>query len=219
MPKRRGKGNKQLKPILHIFCEGEKTEPNYLKGYLQKFHSGSRLLKVVKVEKTNKNTPVQLVEEAIKRKRDKNTPDKDVFWVVYDREAQSKYPDELHKKALKSATSADISVALTNICFEVWLLLHFCDLTACYSSCTDLLKNSSLKAELKKIGILKYDKSDNALFDLISNNIPDARRRAGRMNQATLNSSYNTEENPHLLNPYTAVHKLLDAIDCFVKGN
>ena len=57
MPKVRGYGSKKLKPVLHIFCEGEKTEPNYLNGYLQKNYSGNRLLKVVRVEKTADSTP------------------------------------------------------------------------------------------------------------------------------------------------------------------
>ena len=54
MPKPRSAANKPVKPILHIFCEGEKTEPNYLNGYLGKFHPGNRRLNVIKVEKTKK---------------------------------------------------------------------------------------------------------------------------------------------------------------------
>jgi hypothetical protein len=37
------------------------------------------------------------------------------------------------------------------------------------------------------------------------------------MNQATLVSSYETEDKPYLLNPYTGMHNLLDAIDDFVE--
>jgi len=32
MPKKRGGQSRPLKPRLHIFCEGAKTEPNYLKS-------------------------------------------------------------------------------------------------------------------------------------------------------------------------------------------
>jgi len=217
MPKKRRTGNRNLKPSLHIFCEGKKTEPNYLNGYLKKYYSGNRLLKVVKIEKTKKNTPVQLVNEAIKLKDSNDTPDKDSFWCVYDREAISKYSNKLHKEAQQNAKSRGINISITNICFEVWLLLHFSDLTTPYSDCENLLKNSSLKTELKKLGVHEYDKADNNLFGLISGSISDARLRANRMNEATLRASYETEENPHLLNPYTAMHKLLDAIDEFVK--
>ena len=97
MPKPRRKSNKKLKPVFHIYCEDEKTEPNYLNGYLNKFHPVNRRLKVIKIEKTRKNTPIQLVNEAVIKKKNKSTPSSDSFWVVYDREAITKYPNSLHK--------------------------------------------------------------------------------------------------------------------------
>ena len=66
MPRERGAGQKKLKPRLHIFCEGEKTEPNYLKGYIEHKFPGTRLSPV---RQTSKNTPIQLVEEAIREKK------------------------------------------------------------------------------------------------------------------------------------------------------
>ncbi len=217
MPKKRGGKNKRLKPVLHIFCEGERTEPIYLNSYLNKFHPSNRRLKVIKVEKTKKNTPVQLVEEAIKLKEDSVTPDHDVFWVVYDREAKSKYSDTLHQKALDKAKAANIHVALTNVCFEVWLLLHLVDSTASYSSCKNLLSESPLKSKLKDLGIKKYDKADRKIFDVISPSINKAKERAKKMNAATLKSSYHSIDKPHLINPYTGMPQLLSALDKFVE--
>jgi hypothetical protein len=219
MPKPRGnKKKKKLKPVLHIFCEGAKTEPHYFNGYLKEHFSNNRLLKVIRVEKTNKNTPIQLVEEATRLKTDRITPAHDVFWVVYDREATNKYSNNLHKQALDKAKGNDINVCITNVCFEVWILLHINEVNAPYSSCNDLLKNSSLKTYLKTHGIRNYDKANENVFELILNEIPNARRRAKKMNSETLKSSYETDTNPHLLNPYTQVHELLDAIDEFAKG-
>ena len=62
MPRNRQKQQRELKPRLHIFCEGEKTEPNYLNGYIERCFPGT---KITVVEKTDKNTPVQLVDAAI----------------------------------------------------------------------------------------------------------------------------------------------------------
>jgi len=101
---------RELKPRLHIFCEGEKTEPNYLKGYVESRFPGTTLSPV---KRTDKNTPVQLVEVAIAAK--KNNPDDDQFWVVYDREATNKYPDALHAEARNKANAA----ALTRSCQRV----------------------------------------------------------------------------------------------------
>ncbi len=213
MPKPRGAANKPVKPILHIFCEGEKTEPNYLNGYLGKFHPGNRRLNIIKVEKTKKNTPVQLVNEAIKKK--KASLSSDCFWVIYDRESPLKYSDSLHKNAFDKADSKQINIAITNVCFEVWLLLHFVEVSAPYISCDDLLKNSPLKTKLKENGITKYEKSDTTIFPILEDHIQTAKKRAKKMNSTTIKGSYNSE--PYKLNPYTNVYMLLDAIDKFVK--
>lgn len=217
MPKPRKQGNKQVKPVLHIYCEGEKTEPNYIHGYINKFHPGTRVYKVIEVEETKKNTPVQLVDEAVKHKKASSTLKEDKFWVVYDRESTAKYSDTLHKKAYDKARSNYVDVALSNVCFEVWILLHLVNSNASYTSCDDLLSKSKLKKELKKRGIINYDKADSKVFEVISSDIDVAKERAKKMNQATLNSSYDTENTPYKLNPYTRVHELLDAIDDFLK--
>jgi hypothetical protein len=64
MPKK--KKPSRLKPLktLRIFCEGERTEPNYLNGYIATLDNGTRK-SVIAIQKTRKNTAVQLVEEAI----------------------------------------------------------------------------------------------------------------------------------------------------------
>jgi len=67
MPKKRCRHSIPLKPNLHIYCEGEKTEPNYIRSYIETRFPGTRLSPV---RRTRKNTPVQLVEEAIKAKED-----------------------------------------------------------------------------------------------------------------------------------------------------
>ena len=99
----------KLKPLktLKIFCEGEKTEPNYLKGYIATLDNETRK-SVVEIEKTRKNTAVQLVEEAIKAKKSSQSLPEDEFWVVYDRESVAKYPDELHAKAFDKANNSPL---------------------------------------------------------------------------------------------------------------
>lgn len=217
MPKNRNKNKKQLLPVLHIYCEGEKTEPNYLNGYINKKYSDNRRLRVVKVEKTNKNTPKQLIEVAVAAKENQNTPEGDKFWVVYDREGKHKYSDKDHETAYQNAKKHNIDIALSNVCFEVWLLLHFQNTVTVYSCYDDLRKNSNLRAECKKVGINDYDKADKKIFDAISENIKTASERAEKMNETTKNSANSSCTKPYQLNPYTDVHKLLEAIDKFWK--
>ncbi|WP_037492591.1 RloB family protein [Sphingomonas sp. PAMC 26605] len=86
MPKPRKPANLTPLKTLRIFCEGAKTEPNYINGYIETLDPSSRK-SVVEVEKTKKNTAIQLVEEAIKSKRSVNALPGDENWVVYDRES------------------------------------------------------------------------------------------------------------------------------------
>ena len=203
MPRERGAGQKKLKPRLHIFCEGEKTEPNYLKGYIEHKFPGTRLSPV---RKTPKNTPIQLVEEAIREK--KKNPDGDMFWVVYDREAAIKYPDALHAEACRKADARGIKIAFSNICFEVWILLHFQATMAAYTNFDDLKKRSKLRTHIKN-----YDKGIKRLFS--AEEIYAARKRAEALNQRTIAGADPAWVKPYQWNPYTDVYKLLDAIDDF----
>ncbi|MGK0291396.1 MAG: hypothetical protein ACI86H_002864 [bacterium] len=215
MPKKRGVSNKPVKQILRIYCEGKKTEPNYLNRYKENYLENRRVK--VKVEPTKKITPEQLVDEAIKKKKDKNILKSDPFWVVYDRESRNQYTDEYHQKVLAKAKKNQINIALTNVCFEVWILLHFVDVSASYSNCNDLIKSNLFKKELEKRGISDYEKGNQSIFDVLSDSIDLAKSRAEKMNQTTIKSSYHDESTPYRLNPYTSVHKLLDAIDEFMK--
>lgn len=216
MPRpRNGKKVKSLKPTLHIFCEGEKTEPYYLKSYINEYHSSTRQLATILVEKTDKNTPVSLVEEAIAHKN-RNGLEIDEYWVVYDREAINKYSHELHQQARQRAIANGIEIAFSNVCFEHWLLLHLQDHRRGYSNCTELLKQSTFKALLASVcGIKNYDKGLPILFEKIKHGINDAKIRAENICDSAMKGAEVGKEAPHYLNPYTDVHKLLDAMKGF----
>ena len=204
MPKsRKGRQQKAFKPRLHIFCEGAKTEPNYLNGYIERCFPGTKL---TIVEPTNKNTPVQLVEEAVKAKRYKETPKEDAFWVVFDRESAIKYPDALHAEAYAKAKANGIRIAFSNICFEVWLLLHFQATVSAYDSCDDLRKRSSLEKHIPN-----YDKGKRRRYT--ADEVSNARKNAVKLNEQTIAGADASWTKPYQWNPYTDVYELLDAMD------
>jgi hypothetical protein len=214
MPKRRNPS--QLKPLktLRIFCEGECTEPNYLNGYIASLDNRSRK-SVVQIEKTRKNNAIQLVEAAISVKHSPNSLPDDEFWVVYDRESVSKYPDELHAKARAKARREGINIALCNVCFEYWILIHLIDTDAPFGSYDDLIGTSVLRAEMKAQCGCDYEKSVRSIFDLLKTRVSAARARAKRLNGKGLESAEVGRDQPHHINPYVGVADLLDAIDAF----
>lgn len=212
MPKKKLRNKIPLIPTFHIFCEGAKTEPYYIKNYVSHFHSENR--NIILVEDTNKNTPVQLVEVAAedKAKGNKN----DVYWVVFDRESVTKYPHSLHLKARTIAKKHNIEIAFSNVCFEYWLLLHLTYTTASYDSCNDLLNNSKFKLLLKKKGIDDYDKGFIYLFDSLKEEIPTAFKNSEKVKNYAINTAENGKVSPCYLNPYTDVHELFIDIGNFI---
>lgn len=222
MPKpRKNRQEQKLKPVLRIYCEGAKTEPNYLQGYIDKFFPTNRRLKVVRIENTKKNTPKQLVDEAVLAKKVANKSGlNDSFWVVYDRESEIKYSEELHRNAYKKAQRNDVAVVLSNVCFEVWLVLHFQETAAPYSCYDELRKSSLLRQEFRKRGISDYDKGEKTIFSLFSEQeVQNARARALQMNLQMEQSADPSRNSPYHMNPFTDVYKLLDKIDEVAEKN
>ena len=217
MPKKRHV-MRSIRPVFYIFCEGEKTEPYYLEHYIRCHCAGFRsvLVNQIKIPKTKRTDPNSLVGQAIKQKNKSPTPDKDRYWCAYDREAENVVHKSIHIKAFNAASENGIEIAFSNVCFEVWLLLHKQDGCASYISCDDLLKRSALKKLFPG-----YAKGCRRKFE--SADIAHARKHAVKMNAQTCNVK--VQELPAKidpcrlvnLNPYTNFYQLLDAIDTFLE--
>jgi hypothetical protein len=71
------------------------------------------------------SVPLPLVEQAVKRAQD---PEVDECWCVFDVEWPRNHPNLVEAVAL--AERHDVRLAISNPCFEVWLILHHRDQTA-----------------------------------------------------------------------------------------
>lgn len=225
MAKPRKKATRQVKAKIYIYCEGEKTEPQYIRAYIQFKHPNCARLKKaevpVEIKDTSKNTPIQLVNEAIKLVHHKDF-DGDEVWVVYDRESPQKYSDALHQKAYSEAINNGVKVALSNVCFEYWLLLHLADSAPAMSNCDSLIASAVFKKAFGELGFAKYDKKGRTSKDisraLMRNDYLDnAKARAQRINQQSLLASGLNEQEPYKVQPFTNVYELLDAVDRVAK--
>jgi RloB-like protein len=117
----------QPRPRLLIICEGKLTEPSYFRGF--KDAEKVRLVDVVIDDEGG--TPKTLVERAVikmkaakkaaRRAQDKSL-EYDQIWCVFDVDEHPKLMD-----ARQQANAHKISLAVSNPCFELWLLLHFRD--------------------------------------------------------------------------------------------
>ncbi len=98
-----------------IICEGTKTEPHYFQSF--------RVPSVVIVDVQGFGfSPLQLVDEAIRLRREAASDEYDQVWCVFDRD---EWPVDNFNGALSSARQREVKVAWSNEAFELWYLLHF----------------------------------------------------------------------------------------------
>lgn len=208
---RKGEHIEVLKSFL-IACEGKCTEPNYING-LVKYHKFQHLIadgtKVI-IAKHQHSDPCGVITDLITMP---NWQDYDEKWIVIDRdEVEFKgkgfggHTQENFDNAIKSASENGISVACSNPCFELWIVLHFEYLQSVTSrdyvqtKAKDLL-NSVLgkNNQIKKIDGMKALKD---LYLILKDKTDIARKYAEKL-----------EENEKIkANPSTGVYRLLDAI-------
>lgn len=198
---------RSLAPVLHIFCEGSATEPNYLERYKDLFCKNKA---AIQVERNDKTTPIQLVEIAAQMKNSSQAQPNDEFWVVYDRESPARTPEATHQKARDLAQKNGVHIALSNVCFEVWLLMHFQATCAACNTCDELTSRDDFRKWFSG-----YEKGAGCI--LTCKQIEKARKNAKRMNDRTIKGADRSWTVPSKWNPYTNVYELLDAIDEFQK--
>lgn len=121
---RSARAKRKPKLAVLVYCEGEKTEPNYLREFA-KVH-GNQLV-VLRIA-DERGGPRTLVEAAAQERRRQRKHSKDSFeardetWVVFDRDEHPNIPE-----AMDLARRSGIEVAFSNPCFELWLLIHLVD--------------------------------------------------------------------------------------------
>lgn len=123
---RRERSNKKPRSRILILCEGAVTEPNYFKEFIEDIRNPCAY---VEVDRTG-GSPKTLVERAADRKKKARkrgvAPDErfDEYWCVFDVDQHPKLSD-----AKQQARDNNICLAVSNPCFELWILLHFQECT------------------------------------------------------------------------------------------
>lgn len=106
-----------------IYTEGRVTEPVYLGSLCSEFRGSGRIVEFG----TAHGEPLKVIEKAAAhqtRARSNGQPF-DQVWCVID--VESPRPHDNLDKALSLAHRNNVSCAISNPCFELWLILHFTD--------------------------------------------------------------------------------------------
>ncbi|HYW06041.1 MAG TPA: RloB family protein [Longimicrobium sp.] len=190
-------------PLLLVVCEGQVTEPQYLGGFGQARGANTVRLRV----EAPGGDPRALVQRAVElrdeaaaratRERDDNVA-YDEVWCVFDVDDHARL-----RAARELAERMDIGLAVSNPCFELWLILHFRDHGAHLTS----------KQAAVLLGKHMRDYRKHVRYEELSNGYVDAVARAAALEQR--HSEAGTDGG----NPSTRVHRLTERIRELGKAN
>lgn len=184
------------KPMILVVCEGEISEPEYLKG----FSKHQRNPRVQILIKENRGSPRAIVEFAKTQKKEAEKRAKsehddnllfDEIWCVFDVDEHSSLSD-----AKQMARDNELNLAVSNPCFELWLLLHFREPPG--------NRDCNKMEQLLKKHLKNYNK--NVDYSAYESDYEVAVQRANRLEQSAL------DDGDEGRNPSTGFHRLTDSI-------
>lgn len=179
-----------------VLCEGEKTEPDYIRG-LQKWCRNHLVDVVISSERGVPLTLVRLAKEQNAKARAEAKRHHDDFfaydqvWCVFDVDEHPKLDE-----AIDMARANGIELAISSPCFELWLLLHFRENPGAQH-------RHDMQAMMKTF-VASYDKKID--FSIYEPRYMDAMQRALRLQRAC-----DDDGEPHR-NPSTGVPQLTEVI-------
>ena len=193
LPKRGRAEKRAPRYVLRVLTEGEKTEPDYLFVWVR------RNARVHLDLADTGMTPDALVRRAKEhlqgQPRRRAARDFDQIWCVFDTDQHENLPH-----AITDARQSGIEVAVSNPCFELWLVLHLREQTAYIDRhVVQRLSNELGLSDGKRIA----DSASNTLVEAF----PTAKERAQALDQRHAGN-----DSPARSNPSTDVWQLVDQL-------
>jgi RloB-like protein len=203
MSKRRAKGQSKLKrqnPRFLIVSEGELTERQYLASIRRSLRARSNDIDFIPPGPTS---PVEIVKRALdlRRKANAEKDPYDFVWCVFD--VESKVDQKARPRlsdAIVMAQQLKINIALSNPCFELWILLHVTQQEAWIGS-------DKVQILCSRLGLVVHKEIQAS--DQLIEKFGDARDRAANLeNKHDREGRARAEER----NPSSSVYRLVEAI-------
>lgn len=154
-----------------LVCEGKNTEPAYFDAVRQLFKDALIEVQIegaMGVPLTIARKAAQQAEGLRRQARD-SYEENDEIWAVFDRDA---HPD--FDRAIAVCNAAGVNIARSNPCFEIWLILHYCDYNA------PLGRHKAQKHFQTLCPMYKARGGKNVDTKPLMNNIEQAEKRAER---------------------------------------
>ena len=198
----RRQGTRAQKVSFLIVCEGEKTEPNYFRAFIERWSE----VKEVNVKGCGCST-CQLIIEA-KKLREKLERERmvpfDRVWLVFDKDEFKDF-----NKAIADAKKEGMNCAWSNQAFELWYVLHFqyLDTGVDRKQYIEMIEDKVKKASKSKT--FKYKKNDEDFYQILQahGDEEQAIKRAQKLRE-----NMGKKKNYATHNPRTEVDLLVDEL-------
>ncbi len=171
--------------VIRVLTEGAVTEP----GYLTQWARRSRNVHLDLADYGM--APLSLVQRARDYQRTNRRSrarqrgrDFDEIWCVFDVDRHPNLAQAIHE-----ARQSDINIALSNPCFELWLLLHLQDQTA-------YIERHEAQRLAAALGIISAKRLDPSTADHLLASYDDAKRRAQDLLQRHIGNGSDPGSNP-----------------------
>jgi len=193
-----------------IVCEDQKTEPYYFEKFKEKFPKETIFLRPVGTGRSSKGVVEQSVIEREKLFEETHKTIDEV-WAVFDKDDADKKAGNRQRfiEAFEIAEKEKIQIAYSNEVFELWLLLHFTNVSS-----EEPIPRTDIYAKLE-VNIQKIPFYDTFVYKHGNKDIIDIVLKSGNETQAMdraerLNFAHNLKNNqPIDANPNTKVHVLV----------
>lgn len=116
--------------LIVIASEGDETEPRYFTALAREYDSPRTHVKILKRQEGEKNnsSPSHVLQQLNDLKKEYALEADDELWLVIDRD---KWTEEIVSRVAQECSQDPMMrLALSNPCFELWLVLHFVDVAA-----------------------------------------------------------------------------------------
>jgi hypothetical protein len=199
----RRRGVRDLAKRFLIVCEDDKSAPNYFNALKKHFNLSAASVRVAGSD--GHTQPVQVVEVAVEFKksaaeRNSGTEPFGQVWCVIDGDYGHKIAN-----ARSKAKANGIHLAVSTMCFEYWVLLHFEENDKSTMDCDTLISS------LRKKHLPQYTKGRCNFLPIVAR-VRDACTRAEKLRRPGIERGDLPEDQNPCSEVYMLVKAILDAI-------
>lgn len=172
---------KQLpRRVIRVLTEGKVTEPEYIKILERNINVR------IEIDRRDAGVPLTLVRRAREYQlmNKKRNPSFDEIWCIFDVDEHPNIDQAIHE-----ARDSGINIAISNPCFELWLVLH-------YQNQNRYIDRQEIQSLAKRLDITDGKGITPKAREHLSTTYSEAKRRAENLEKRHIGNGSKGWENP-----------------------